>query len=849
MNRIATSNRHYCERPQAAGKFLLAGGRKFYVRGVTYGPFRPHGGSEFCQKQSDIDLTEMAACGINAVRTYVVPPRWFLDAALARGLRVMVGIAWEQHVALLDDSARAESIEERVREAVGCCAGHPGVLCYAIGNEIPSSIVRWHGARRTEAFLARLYRAAKLGDPEGLVTYVNYPSTEYLDLSFLDLVCFNVYLESQERWESYLARLQNLAGDRPLILAEVGLDSRRHGEEKQARTLDWLIRSSFARGCAGSFVFAWTDEWYRGGYDINDWDFGLTRRNRTPKPALEAVRRAFVEAPFPLAGNWPRVSVIVCTYNGHNPIRDTLEGLRNLRYPNFEVIIVDDGSSPPIERMVAPYGFQIIRTRNQGLSAARNVGIEAATGEIIAYLDDDAYPDPDWLSYLADAFAKSTHVGVGGPNIPPPGDGRIAYCVANAPGGPIHVLLSDELAEHIPGCNMAFRREALQAVGGFDPRFRVAGDDVDLCWRLQERGGTLGFCPGAMVWHHRRKSIRAYWKQQVGYGRAEALLAEKWPEKYNRAGHLSWAGRIYGRGVVRPLGQVYRIYHGTWGAAPFQRLYQSRPNGLLSVLLMPEWYLILFVLGLFAALGHHYGRFQIAGLVFLLAVTIPVLQAWRSSRGATVSTPPRSQINCAGFRVCTAFLYLLQPFARLWGRLRYGIAPWRKRGQGFCLPRARSYDIWTETWRAPEQWLERLEKTIRSAGAASLRGGAFDPWDLEVAGGLLGCCRVLMAVEEHGAGRQLFRFRAWPHHGILVLFAILILAVASAGAALSHAEIACGLLALSTVFVGSVAVQQYGAAMAAVDRAIRQFKTVQPTPEPDSDILRTVRASRLEHVR
>ncbi|PYO73702.1 MAG: glycosyl transferase, partial [Gemmatimonadetes bacterium] len=109
--------------------------------------------------------------------------------------------------------------------------------------------------------------------------------------------------------------------------------------------------------------------------------------------------------------------------------------------------------------------------------------------------------------------------GVGGPNIAPPGDGPIAECVARAPGGPVHVLLNDREAEHIPGCNMAFRKSCLEAIGGFDPQFRTAGDDVDVCWRLQERGWTLGFHPAALVWHHRRNSLRTYWRQQIGYGR------------------------------------------------------------------------------------------------------------------------------------------------------------------------------------------------------------------------------------------------------------------------------------------------------------------------------------------
>src|SRR5207253_10734850 len=138
---------------------------------------------------------------------------------------------------------------------------------------------------------------------------------EYLDLPFLDLVCFNVYLESQDRLKAYLARLQNLAGNRPLLLGEVGLDSRRHGEVSQAQVLEWQIRTAFAAGCAGAFVFGWTDEWYRGGYDIADWDFGLTRRDRQPKMALATVRQAFAADPVPLKAPCPRVSVVVCSYN------------------------------------------------------------------------------------------------------------------------------------------------------------------------------------------------------------------------------------------------------------------------------------------------------------------------------------------------------------------------------------------------------------------------------------------------------------------------------------------------------------------------------------------------------
>src|SRR5205823_9103075 len=151
-----------------------------------------------------------------------------------------------------------------------------------------------------------------------------------------DFVSFNVYLESQERLDAYLARLQNIAGDRPLLMSELGLDSMRNGEEAQAQTLDWQLRTTFAAGCCGAFVFSWTDEWHRGGADVDDWAFGLTDSDRRPKPALATVRRAFAKVPFPVFRAFPRISVIVCVYNGERTIRDCCEGLRSLEYPNYE---------------------------------------------------------------------------------------------------------------------------------------------------------------------------------------------------------------------------------------------------------------------------------------------------------------------------------------------------------------------------------------------------------------------------------------------------------------------------------------------------------------------------------
>ena len=125
-------------RLRVQGKFLFVADEKFYVRGVTYGTFRPNEqGEEFpALKIVNRDFARMAANGVNAVRTYTPPPRWLLDAAQRHGLRIMAGLPVERSVAFLDYRKCANSIEEMVRAEVRARAGHPAVLCYAIGNEI-----------------------------------------------------------------------------------------------------------------------------------------------------------------------------------------------------------------------------------------------------------------------------------------------------------------------------------------------------------------------------------------------------------------------------------------------------------------------------------------------------------------------------------------------------------------------------------------------------------------------------------------------------------------------------------------------------------------------------------------
>jgi len=290
----------------------------------------------------------------------------------------LVGIPWEQHICFLDDRQTARNIRAAVSRAVRFCNGHPSILAYFIGNEIPSPIVRWHGHKKVSQFLAQLYETAKAIDPLTLATYANYPPTEYLQTDFADFYAFNIYLHAEPAYRRYVARLHNLAGDKPLVLSEFGMDAIRSGEDYQADTLAWQVRTAFEMGAAGTVVFTWTDDWFAGGYQITDWAFGLVRADRTPRKAYVAVQGAYQAPCPPLPEDAPKISVVVCAYNAEPTMRDCLESLTKLSYPRYESVIVDDGSTDRTGAIADEYPqFKIIHQPNRGLSAARNVGSRA----------------------------------------------------------------------------------------------------------------------------------------------------------------------------------------------------------------------------------------------------------------------------------------------------------------------------------------------------------------------------------------------------------------------------------------------------------------------------------------
>jgi GT2 family glycosyltransferase len=761
-------------------KFFFEGDEKFFLKGVTYGPFAPDAEGCFVgpPDQARRDLAMAADLGITLLRLYHVPPAWFLDLCREFRLRVLISIPWAEHVQFLNDRAIRRQVVQTIRDAVLRNRGHEAIFGYFVGNEIPTTMVRWLGARRVIHFVEHLINVARQADPRPLYSYASYPPTEFLLPSNVDFYSFNVYLERQLDFERYLARLQNLAEDKPLIMGEFGLDTIRKGQPMQADVLSWHLDCVVRGGAAGTIFFSWTDEWFTGGFDVTDWAFGLVTRDRQPKLAYPVLQKKLL-GPGSITQRvdlkeYPRVSIIVCSYNGGKTLKDCLESLDLLNYPDYEIILVDDGSKDDTADIVKTFqttraanathssrplpGFIPIVQRNMGLSYARNAGAAAATGAVFAYTDSDCMADPDWLYYLIGTLTSGDYAGVGGPNISPPAINWVQAAVAAAPGGPAHVLLSDVVAEHIPGCNMAFHRWAFESIGGFDTEYRKAGDDVDFCWRLQTSGQVIAFSPAAIVWHYRRFTLKAFRKQQEGYGEAESMLRFKHLIFFGPTGTIKWKGQIYGAPRFTWLLNRPIIYHGVFGHGLFQSIYPTPQSDIAAYLSSIEW-------------------LALTAFIFLISVAVPSLRivpylmfggTFLVALSYMMHARIEARFDTIRARLLVAFLALMQPWGRGWARyftwLKYKHTPTAviaARDPGLPAAAVRGsisrLDFWNEKGAGREQLLTEVFSLLETEGWRYSSDTGWKEWDVQIYGNQFWSITARTVTEYHGGPKCLTR--------------------------------------------------------------------------------------------
>jgi glycosyltransferase involved in cell wall biosynthesis len=499
---------------------------------------------------------------------------------------------------------------------------------------------------------------------------------------------------------------------------------------------------------------------------------------------------------------------VVCAYNSERTLEPCLASLEALDYPDYEVILVNDGSTDRTLEIAERYPFcRIVSQPNKGLSVARNVGAEAATGEIVAYTDSDCVADPDWLTYLVARMEAGNLAACGGPNFPPPEDSLVPAAVAVSPGGPTHVLISDEVAEHIAGCNMAFRRAILMSLGGFDPIYRAAGDDVDICWRFQDAGYAIGFSPAAVVWHFRRNTVRAYLNQQRGYGKAEALVYAKHPFRFNLFGQAKWLGRIYGDlSAALLLSRKPVIYSGIFGRGLFQTMYEP-PSSLTALLpLTFEWSVAALLL---AAIGTLAG-----GWLWLLAV--PLLATWALCLNGALRAPIDPRFAGLKARALVALLIYLGPLLRGWERLKWRVktmqthdhirlTPVEQRARIKWSERAFVLSYWNEAAAEKEVLLEGLMEFLLPQKYFVVADAGWSKWDLKIARGLWSRALVTVCAENHGGQKRLLQVRCAMRASRLASVLLRCYAALGAGSLILGAPaVALAFLAVGTANLGVV---------------------------------------------
>ncbi len=392
---------------------------------------------------------------------------------------------------------------------------------------------------------------------------------------------------------------------------------------------------------------------------------------------------------------------------------------------------------------------------------------------------------------------------VGGPNFPPPEDSLVPAAVAVSPGGPTHVLVSDEIAEHIAGCNMAFNREVLLGLGGFDPLYRAAGDDVDICWRFQNARYTIGFAPAAVVWHFRRNTISAYLTSRRAMARRR-----RWSTASIRCALTSSAGEMAGADLWRSLRRPAAVAQ----AGDLFRGLRPRPlsDDVRAALLarrLPAAHFRVERGGAGAGGGRPHRR-RLGGA------------SHRAPAGhldlcisAPLKAPIDKRFRSLKARALIALLIYLGPILRGWTRVKWRVKEinavdpigagavdqpakisWRER--------ALFLSYWGQNSEEKEVLLGGLMDFLVPRKYFLQVDEGWGDWDLKIARGLWSRAFVLVCAENHGGEKRVLRVRCAMRLSRLSTFVLRIYASAIAIALVAGQPAVAGFVAVCGVANG-----------------------------------------------
>ncbi len=292
-------------------------------------------------------------------------------------------------------------------------------------------------------------------------------------------------------------------------------------------------------------------------------------------------------------------SLIIPVYNRPEDIQEVLEGLTQQTYSNFEVIVVESGSTVRSDQVVADFQNQLdIRyapTGNHGQGFSRNYGMEQAKGDYFIILDSDIIIPPDYLQHVHQGIQQQQLDAFGGPD-----RGHSSFTpVQKAVDFALTSFLTTagtrgrkkQVGEYHPrSFNMGFSRGVYEATGGY--RLPNCGEDIDLSIRMHQQGFKVGLIPEAYIYHKRKRTLAGFWQQMVWFGKSRINLARLFPGSLKPIYFLPLAFYAYLLltllllFIVPLLGQMFLAMLGFYAAAIIVEgtvRYKSLRVGLLSV--------------------------------------------------------------------------------------------------------------------------------------------------------------------------------------------------------------------------------------------------------------------------
>ncbi|MDH4279011.1 MAG: glycosyltransferase family 2 protein, partial [Acidimicrobiia bacterium] len=631
------------------------------VRGTAYGRFAPRSdGARYPEgPRLQADLASIAAGGLNTIRTFDVPPADLLSAAADMGLRVLVGLDYPDwrfepfpdrssgHRIAAAGLAAVDRLFERVDD--------PDVLlAVSVGRNLPADLVRVHHTEAVAETLSSIVGRIHELEPTVLATYTGRDDANALmTVDGCDLLSIVLGAECGKTFDRNLHRLQQAMPARPIVVTDLEPPLTGETAVVQAQDLADRLNALDRAGCAGATVATWVDEPLATEGPTTLRPASLATTDRALKPLGRCVEIWARQNVKDLRHTWPRVTALVRAHNSESTIERCLSALELSDYHDLEVIVCDEGSTDRTLALASRFPFEVLHPERSDDTSRPN-GLEAASGDIVAFLDADAVCHPLWPWFLALAFDSTDRVAVVTDHlvgIDADADHSSVALAAAALADLGRLPDVDPAAALVAGVDgLAVRRSAI-GTARFGTGSAVAAGEHLIRQLGSHPNDSIGTAPAAQVVRPAPDHLGAVWCDAARRGRLDRQAIEP-----------SLTAKEGPRRIVAEL-----LASMLTGERP------PRPVALRAVLdqVVPLLTVAAVLGAAIVVAGATVAGLVIAGTAVLLAavpasvVAHDVVHHVANNAAAEGRGRKRAAIGLA-----VAVVILLEPLARVWGRLR-----------------------------------------------------------------------------------------------------------------------------------------------------------------------------------